>query len=382
MRILYVSSIYPSPENPGRGVYNARLCEALAERNELRVVAPRSWREAAPPADERPVLPTTRPTFYYAPGLLRTYLHEFMWHSIRRHLDEVVREFEPDIVLSYWTHPDGTVAQRAAALRGVPCINMVGGSDVLVHAEEHRRGRIIQETLHNADGLVAVSSNIQNRLLTLGMERDRIAVIPRGIDASVFHPFNRGSARSTLGLHPDQLVVFGCGRLVAVKDWPLFLDACAVLSERKQNLVAAIAGTGELQPQLQQLIERHGLTQHVRLLGDCDPKQLAAWYQAATCTLLTSVSEGIPNVLLESLACGTPFVATRVGGVPEIADPFHDRLIDSRNPIDLAAAVIDLAESTPASPPRRFTPGTWQSSAELLTEFAQYMIPNPTDCNG
>jgi teichuronic acid biosynthesis glycosyltransferase TuaC len=94
------------------------------------------------------------------------------------------------------------------------------------------------------------------------------------------------------------------------------------------------------------------------------------FHRAADLTLLTSTSEGIPNVLLESMACGGSFVATAVGGIPEIADPVCDRLAPAKNATAIAQAITDLLlHPVPVGYPRRFEPNSQATTTRQLVEL-------------
>jgi glycosyltransferase involved in cell wall biosynthesis len=126
-------------------------------------------------------------------------------------------------------------------------------------------------------------------------------------------------------------------------------------------------GEGGLRGELLQQIRTLGLEGVVHLPGSQTPAALADWYRAADLTVLPSLSEGVPNVLLESIACGRPFVASNVGGVPEIADPQLDRLVPPKDPDALAAAIQErLSQASDAGRPRRFAPMTWRDSADRV----------------
>jgi len=298
-----------------------------------------------------------------------------MWHSVRRTVEQVVHSLCPEIVFSYWAHPDGAVAQKTAELAGVPCVNMVGGSDVLIEARSSRRGTQIRRVIEASDHLVAVSRNIASELEAMGNESARVSVVPRGIDRSVYYPGDGIEAREHLGISTDALVVFGCGRLVPVKDWMLFLDTCTVLTEHCPRLTVAIAGDGPLRKELQTRIQSTGLTDRIQLVGALNPHELAQWYRAADCTLLTSRSEGIPNVLLESISCGTGFVSTDVGGIRSIYDSSRDRLVAGRCPVKLAAAVQSIHQTSPVTP-RRYLPPSWDDCGAHLAAVFEAVLQN------
>jgi glycosyltransferase involved in cell wall biosynthesis len=146
------------------------------------------------------------------------------------------------------------------------------------------------------------------------------------------------------------------GRMVPVKGLDTLLAACERLKQANGDFQLCLVGDGPLRASLVAEVERRGLTDHVTFVGLVDHAQLGPWFRAADLTVLPSRSEGIPNVLLESLACGTPFVASDVGGIPEIASPTAGRLVPPDDPAALAAALkaalADPAEVAPAQRPR------------------------------
>src|SRR4029079_13229107 len=116
-------------------------------------------------------------------------------------------------------------------------------------------------------------------------------------------------------------------------------------------------------------IKHRGLAERVTMLGAVPHAKLADYYRAADLTVLPSLSEGVPNVLMESIACGTPFVASNVGGIPEIADPDMDCLVPPADPPALARGIeqhlnIKRCDCRRA---RRFEPMTVSESARRLS---------------
>jgi glycosyltransferase involved in cell wall biosynthesis len=117
----------------------------------------------------------------------------------------------------------------------------------------------------------------------------------------------------------------------------VLIDACALLRNRGMRFQCRLIGQGPLRRALSRRIESAGLTQFVRLQGPCPLEQLPDWYRAAGVLVLPSFSEGIPNVILEGLACGTSVVASRVGGIPEILN--DESLVPPKDPHLLADAI-------------------------------------------
>lgn len=386
MKVLFFSYAYPNPLQPGLGTFNRSMIAGLAGDHEVRVVSPvpfpEVWRSRLagklprglndPQFIAVPGVQADYPTFYYPPKLLRSQYGRFMWWSVRGHLNRVMRDFRPDVVLSYWAHPDGDVAVKMARLHDVPAVAMVGGSDVLLLARSGSRRRAILKVLERADAVVTVSDHIAKTLISDGIERDKLRVVRRGVDRAVFSTGDRVISRRGLNLSEDRTLLIAVGRLVPVKGFQHLIEACSLLKARGRVFDCCILGDGPLKGELQAQIDRLGLQGTVELKGPQSQMKLAEWYRAANMTVLTSLSEGVPNVLLESMACGTPFVATYVGGVPEIADTRHDRLVPPERPVALADAIdSQLQVRREQLPVRNFEPLALRAAARRLGQVLE-----------
>jgi teichuronic acid biosynthesis glycosyltransferase TuaC len=387
MKILFYSYAYPNPAHPGLGTFNRTMIAGLATDHEVRVVSPvpftESWRAWAAGRLPRglndssfqavPNVPAEYRTWYYTPKLFRNLYGRFMRQSVRSSLDRAMRDFQPDIVLSYWAHPDGEVAVKTAHQFGVRAVTMVGGSDVLLLGRQGSRRQAILDVLRAADGVVTVSADIQRVLVADGIPVDKIFVARRGVDRRVFHGGDRTTSRSDLGLPDDLPILISVGRLVDVKGHTHLIDACDLLTRRGVKFRCYLLGDGPLRAKLKGQIERLRLQDAVQLRGSQTPAQLADWYRAANVSVLPSLSEGVPNVLLESLASGTPFVASNVGGISEIADPVLDKLVPVASPLELADAIAESLSTTAAQTThsRRAEPLTIGESARKLSRILQ-----------
>jgi teichuronic acid biosynthesis glycosyltransferase TuaC len=277
--------------------------------------------------------------------------------------------------MSYWAHPDGAVAVRAAHAAGIPAVVMAGGSDVLILGRSGRRRTAILDVFQRANAVVTVNEDIATTLVSDGIDAGKLHVVPRGIDRNVFHPGHRQFARKELGLPPDRPVMVGVGRLVDVKDWPTWIAAAGELVRRGLRPACYVCGGGPLEGALQRMIREHGLSDIIQLRGPQSQSDLAMWYQAADLTVLSSRSEGVPNVLLETLASGGSFVATQVGGIPDIADPVYDRVVTPNDPLALATAIQDrLDHVPPVGLSRRFEPLSQEQSAQRLGRVLEQVV--------
>jgi glycosyltransferase involved in cell wall biosynthesis len=352
MRILLFTNNFPSPWQPTRGTFNFELARALAASHELRVVAPVSWVDEYRAASTRSATVVRRterrngmtvyyPRYYYTPKVGRRWYHEFLWRSVRLTLRRDLSGFRPEAVLGYWTHPDGTVAVRYAREIDARAFVMVGGSDLLLSTPGSVRRRLVCRTLNAADGVIPVSKDLERHVLTCGVPPDRVHVVYRGVDRGRFFPGDRVEARSKLGLATDIPVFLWVGRMVPVKGVDVLLQAVARVQRLTNRFALALVGDGPERRRLEQLGAMLGLGEVVRWIGSVSHGDLPDWYRAADWCILSSHSEGVPNVLIEARACGTPFVAPGVGGVDELAIAGVDRVVVPDDPIALAKNVTD-----------------------------------------
>jgi teichuronic acid biosynthesis glycosyltransferase TuaC len=356
VNILFLSSEFPSPVDPHRAVFNRQMIRGLAVRHRVHVVCPVAWTDVvratqptAPPASE----PFTAhyPRFYFPPRMSLHRRGAWMWWSVRRSLLAAAERFQPAVVLSYYAHPDGEVALRLARQFGVPVALMVGGSDVLVVTADPRRRERVEAVLRGVDAVVTIGEHLRDRVVAMGVPAQRVTSVMRPV-ADRFTPGDRAEARRRRGLPTDHAVLLWVGRLVPVKAVDTLIRAVAVLRDRHPKLVVCIAGDGPEGPALTALARQLGVDSCLRWLGAVRHDELPDWYRAADVTVLPSLSEGVPNVLLESIACGTPFVASRVGSIPEIADTGRDRLVTPGQPAELASGIADVLDQRPVAATR------------------------------
>lgn len=363
MRLLLIADNFPNALEPTRGIFNLGLARALAVHHDVRVVAPISWlhRGLGQRTATLDGVEVHHPRYYYTPKVLRRFYGSFLWWSVRRTVLRLLRAQRPDVVLGYWAHPDGAVAVRAARLAGVPAAVMVGGSDVLLLAQDRVRRRCIGRVLRQADAVVTTGRDLKEKLGDFDIRPERIHVVSRGVDSERFCPGDRAEARRRLGIPSEGRVLLAVGRLVPVKGFDVLLEACAHLRSQRAAFHLYLVGDGPLREKLLALRQTLRLTDSVTLVGLVGHEQLPDWYRAADLTVLPSRSEGVPNVLRESLACGTPFVASDVGGVSELATPGAGQLVAPEDPAALAAAVAAAPVGPVLSPT-----GGWDESAETL----------------
>ncbi len=377
MRILAITQMYPRPRSRLHAPFNAHQFGQLAKMHQTRVICPVPWTSDgflafghAPAYVNSDGIYVEHPNFFFIPKLFRHYYGHFYLMSIKRCLGRAVEEFRPDVILSSWAHPDGWAAVQVGREFGIPVVIKVIGSDVLIISKDQRRRQRVSEALRGADAVAAVSIDLANQVAKLGAERNRIHVIPEGIDHERFFPGDQAACRAALNLAPQGKRLLFVGNLLFSKGVGILLQACDLLLRRRTDFHCDVVGKGRDEPALRSLAARLGLSGVVTFQGARPQTQLRDWYCASDLVVLPSFSEGIPNVLREAMMCGRGFIATSVGGIPEITQPSVGTLVEPGDPKQLAEGVND-ALSKPFAVDRSMAAQlniTWTQSARMLAD--------------
>jgi D-inositol-3-phosphate glycosyltransferase len=209
------------------------------------------------------------------------------------------------------------------------------------------------QVVESADRLVANTDDEAAHLADLyGADPDKVVTVAPGVDLDAFRPGDRLDARTRLGLPRDATVLLFVGRIQPLKAPDVLLHAVARMiaadpSVRRQLVVAVVggpSGTGLAEPEsLQRLADSLGIRDLVRFQKPVDRERLPDWYRAADVTVVPSYSESFGLVAVESQACGTPVVASAVGGLTTaVADGRSGVLIDGHDPDDYARVLARL----------------------------------------
>lgn len=327
MRVLTFTNLYPSAAQPRHGIFVEHRIRQLAAsgRVSVRVVAPVPWVPLArrwsarhaqlarvAPVEERHGINVRHTRFLAVPGLSSWVNPLSMalsaWPTVRK----LQQQQDFDLIDAHFVFPDGAAALLLGRWLGKPVVVTARGTDINTFPQYAMPRRWIRWVTRHADALITVSAALRQTWLDVGAEPERVAVLRNGVDLSLFVAGDREAARAELGFTGPTLL--SVGHLVADKGHHLVVDTLTLHPE----LNAVIVGEGRLQAELLQHARGVGVEARLRLVGNQSQAALARYYLAADATVLASKSEGMPNVLLESLACGTPVIATAVGGSTEV----------------------------------------------------------------
>lgn len=352
LRMVLFSTLYPNAATPGHGPFVEQRLRKLVESGgiEARVLAPVPWfpfkaarfgsyalHAAAPRSEQRYGLPVEHPRYLVIPKigmwLAPVLLALGAWPTLRRWRRE---GWQFQLIDAHYYYPDGVAAALLARWAGVPLAITARGSDVNLIGEMYWPRRMMRWASRVAGASIGVSRALVERLVAIGVAPGSTRVLRNGVDLERFRPEPQLAARERVGgpLHGLRMVCVAA--LVPVKCHALVLHALCELPNWHLDFV----GTGKLDASLRQLAKQLGVADRVRFVGRIAQDELRFHFSAADLSVLASSNEGWPNVLLESMACGTPVVASRVGGIPEvIASPAAGRMFESGSVAGFVTAV-------------------------------------------
>ena len=377
MRAVVVTPFYPLPACPNAPPFVKQMTDELVALCPTRVVVPLPWPTRAPRRSQQSTEPSSGAvsvTRYLRVPRLDRHAQGFLClASLLPALRRLRQEFAFDVVLGTWAYPHAFAAALAAKRLGVPIVVRLHGSDVNDFGADWDilRRAMIRWALRRAQRVVGVSPALKAQVERyFGVPPDKVVVVPNGVDGHRFRPEDRAEARAWLGLATQGKVVLFVGNLVSVKDPKCLLDAFAHLGRRSQ-LRLCLVGSGPEEAALRRHAARLGLNGVVHWAGRQPHDVIPRWMNAADVLCLPSRAEGSPNVIREALACGTPVVASAVGGVPEIITaPEYGLLVPPDRPEALAVAIKRALSST-WDRGRLAAAGaavSWRASAALMVD--------------
>lgn len=382
--LLSISTLYPTPLRPRFGTFVQSSLEALARRGDWRVtvinplgVPPIAFGRYKPlttlaPYAEEGGVHIHRPRFNLIPKL-----------GARRNPAAIARAVLPlaraihaacpvDVVDAQFFYPDGPAAARIAHALGRPYAMMARGSDIIVWGEKEFARRQMLDAAADAGHLFAVSGDLKRRMAAMGMAEHKLSVHYTGLDHNRFRPLAHTQLRAQVGARlgfalPQNVPVLSCvGALIERKGQYLAIEALAELPEARLIL----AGEGEDEGKLRALAAANGVASRVHFAGAVDHDLLPLILSASDAMVLPTVSEGLANVWVEALACGTPLVTCNVGGASElITSELAGRLIDrSAKGVVLGVREV-LANPRDRDAVARLVEGfTWEANAADLAD--------------
>lgn len=268
-----------------------------------------------------------RPRFFYTPKVLKNYNARFYAKGIAPWFKKLCRSWKPDILDAHFVWPDGVGVSMIANELGIPYVITLRGK-LFECMKESSQVRQCAKALKGAAAVISVSAGLAEAAIELGTNPEKIIIIPNGVDVRNFNIKNKTESRKKLGLPLDNRLLVTVAHLGHRKGHHEVIQALAVLPEDIKLILVGGAAQDGTSETIMGVAKKFGVENRIVLAGPRPHEQVPLYYSAADASVLASYREGCPNAVLESLACGTPVVATDVGAVRDILpDPDAGRIV-------------------------------------------------------
>ncbi|MDD4908502.1 MAG: glycosyltransferase [Candidatus Omnitrophica bacterium] len=371
-KVLVLTTTFPRWEGDTIQLFVYELSRRLRENGlEIFILAPHHWR-----AEKFEVMGGLKvfrfPYFYpsryqrlaYGQGILFNIKHSF-WAKIQVPLlflselfyaVKIVKQNKIDIVHSHWLIPSGIIGAICKKALGTPHITTLHGSDINTMGNSGILRKICSFIIRNSDRVTANSSYTKSKIISIDDgARDKVEIIPMGVDADSFKP---GDITLKYSIK-EEYSILTVGRLVNWKGTQYLIMAMVEVIKSFPKAKLLVIGDGPERTSLEALAIRLGLKDNVLFLGVVKNADLPRYYISADIFCLPSVelagqTEALGVVLLEAMACGTPVIASRVGGTLDIIEDGHNGLlVPQKSPHELSSAIIAILSNPEAA--RKFS---------------------------
>ena len=376
-RLLFISTIFPSPINTNQASFSMQQISALKEYFDIDVITPIPWylklSKQIPFKNSINEIITHNPPYYYTSRILRSYYGHFYYASIKNCAYRLIQEKKHDIIYSSWLYPDGWASAKIARKFGMPLFIWAIGTDA---NRLKKNSAIADKTLAAIDysnKTICASNALRDKLVSIGGSSDKLIVLYNGVNREIFHEMDKNIIRNQLGLMATDKLILFVGNLLITKGLNELIDAFNTISKCSQvkDIKLILAGSGPYESALKGKISAAGLSEQVIFKGSCTLPVVAKLMNAVDVVCLPSHTEGLPNVVLEALCCNAKVVATDVGGIPELRHHKNLYLVPSQNSIKLADMLERVLDSKyyEDSLDDIFS---WKEHARKLAEILQY----------
>ena len=400
MNILVLTSLFPVPENPQKGIFVYNMLKGMGEKVRFVVVVPvphlllghgsgskgfrGSFKEKL--ADTLPNVDDIVYVDYpFLPRAFHPLFSGLLYYKLKKLCSYLVQKKNFDLLHSHFLFPEGVISAKLGKEFSIKPICTVHGSDLNIMARRPYWRPFLSFALNNLAGLVFVSEALREKFLSQVLKGREpmnlnLAVIPNGF-ADWIIPSGEPTDHTLIARLRDQKkkIILFVGNLTKIKRPDIAVEAMAHVRKNGLNAVLVIIGKGPKESEIEAKAKRLNLREgeDFILMGRMAHERVLFWMKEADVLLLTSDNEGMPSVILESLSVGTPVVATAVGGVPEVVlDGVNGFLCQRNDPANIAIHLIE-AMSRPWNVEKlkeSVKPYAWTALGEQLYSYYKWVI--------
>ena len=397
IKTLLFSTLYPSSVRPVHGIFvETRLRELVATgKVETKVMAPVPWFPwkskrfgeyaqfaTTPHAEHRNGVDVFHPRYVLPPKVgMRLAPYTLAMAALPAIRKLITQGFDFDLIDAHYYYPDGVAAHFIAKALNKPFVVTARGTDLNLIPQYAYPRKLILQTAQAASASIGVCKALMDSLQKLGADPAKLHVLRNGVDLKRFIPEDRSEARARLGLPLEVPVLLSVGHLIERKGHHIAIEAMALMPA---GMHLVIVGGGPEDAALRRQAKSLGVQDRVHFIGLVPQLELKWWYSAASALVLCSSREGWANVLLESMACGTPVIATNIWGTPEVVDrPQAGQLMTQRTGKGLHEAWLALSANMPIRAETRAHAETfsWGSTTQGQLELFNRAILSYNICH-
>ncbi|MDO3659842.1 glycosyltransferase family 4 protein [Bacillus sp. C28GYM-DRY-1] len=351
MKVLWITSVYPSSQKPGEGVFHETQVQALQMQGvDVTVICPspvnpaplrllkKKYRQVqtVPEYEERKGIPVYRPPYTALPGQLKwAQPHPRIAKSVLRVIEK--EGLTPNLIHAHFAMPSGGAAAIVSQRLKVPYVLTLHGSDVNIYPHYSKGAfRAFETAVHAAAKVLAVSEAL--KVKTKEMTDTESLVLPIGVNQNQFQKPSASTLelREKLGLPKDKKLLTFVGRLVKGKGVAELAEAVRQLDDSYR---AVFIGDGPEKQNIRQIAGEKAV-----LTGQVANHEISEYLAASDLLVLPSYSEGMPTVVIEALVLKLPVLCTAVGGVPSLFGKHEHLLIKPRSVSSITEAVKGYLE--------------------------------------
>ena len=353
MKVLFLSTVYPNPNSPTSGIFVHEQISKLVNLGiEAVVISPiamvppvrllkfqkhliESWqgwiksRKSIPAQTHFDDVTVFYPKWLLLPKLFFGHLEgKTLYVHLKSLLQNLWKTWRWDIIHAHFLTPGGMCAEFISKKYNTPFVVSCLGSDLNFYAQQPKMNIPAFGALNHAEAIICKSGQLGKTAVHLGARPDNVHIVHNGCDLSVFKPVRREVVRKE---------VLFIGHFTENKGLINLIEAFSGISDAQVKM--RLIGSGDMLPAIKKSVAAHGISDRVFFHEPISHAQVPSYLNGAALLCLPSRNEGTPNVIMEALACGTPVVATAVGGISEIVPPFAGILVPPDRPLALREAL-------------------------------------------
>lgn len=323
MRVLIISPLYPTENAPYLGIFVKRQVDAL-QSNGIEVVLN--------------VSSSSEPR--------RRLFRKFSQLAI-----QAIGSFRIpfDVIHVHYPTIAGVIGSLVGIVRRKPMVVTLHGGEIdesqyqgLNSFKKSLTRLSTLWSLRRASAIITVGPGLAETAISKGIPVEKVSVIDMGVDCNVFHPRSKKEARQRLGIGSDFPLIIFVGTIYPIKGPEYFLRAAHLVNQRHPDCRWYLVGGGSHEQNLRLLARELGISEKVCFIGERSSEDIALWDAAADIFVMPSLAEGFGLAALEAMACGTPVIASDVGGLSSFVIDGKNGFLVAPTDFESIASRIDL----------------------------------------